>query len=298
LKIANRKSQIGGKDEVRRPRRFLSAIAALQFAICTLQFLVLGGCGLPNGLTLSGTLTEPAVTGVWFAHDDSRLLVRTAGEYHLVEIGGRSSWSAGPATPDSQVWVSPVSAHFVEADRSDGRSRGRLYDVKTRAWTEWFALGDVEAPPPADLPDLPPPTDEDDVGKPRLPKAEETWPADPLKFWIAVAAERMRARGKMIFEADVRNSAAAYDRSRAGFRLVNWSRPGRPSAPCELDSPRKLWRVHLEPVWEWDPLSGAAALGASDRYYVNIIRERLQTGRKDDLVDSSGRRLRRVTGGL
>lgn len=230
------------------------------------------GCGVPNSIVLRGSVDEDAVRDVWFTHDGERLVIQTPAEFLVVDVGGRTGGPAG-ASAGGEVWISPVSDHLVEADRAAGRAR--LCDLQTATWTDWFAIAAGEGLP-----------DGAATGEGlRIPTAGETWPADAAAFWVACAAGRLPgADGKPLSEAAVRTRWEAYRAARGSFRLIRWSRPGRPLAPSELDSPRRRWRVHLQPVWS----SGVRRLLSPDRYVVDVVVEDLRTGRKRPLIDSSG----------
>lgn len=251
------------------------------------------GCSAP--VVLSGTIDRPAIRDLWFSFDDRRLLIRTDAGFVLADMALLSAAEIGPAGgPDTTVWVSPVSDHFVEVDLPGKRARMLHGPTATplsglagwghrgledwfekdmppphrpeATWSDWFTLGD--APPAAPAPP---------ASEPEIPKAGDVLPADPAAFWIRFAAGRLIRDvepTRTPTEAEVREALAAYDKSRAGFKLLNWSQAGRPAAPDELDSPQKRWRVHLRPNWN------------GNRYGVDVVREDMRTGKKLHLIRS------------
>lgn len=110
------------------------------------------GCA-PNGLRLSGDFDTPAVTGAWFAGDDSRLLLRTPTAYWVLDMTARTAAPAGEVTPDTRIEVCPVGA--LAAEFEPAAKRARVLELATATWGPWVALGEVDAPAPGAAPAAP-----------------------------------------------------------------------------------------------------------------------------------------------
>jgi hypothetical protein len=278
----------GAADAAGRALRGAASSAA--FAVAAV------GCAAP--VTLTGTVDRPAVRNLWLSFDDRWLLIRTDRQYVLADLSLLSTAVLGEAGgPDTDVWASPLSHHFVEVDAAGRRAR-MLFDLRSTpmpgvawlthrglddwvqrdmpaphepqgTWSAWFAL--AESPPPAV--EAPPGT------PPSIPAAGDVLPAEPLAFWTRFAAGRTVKdddSDRTPTAAEVKAALEGYARSRADFRLVPWSSPRRPAAPAELDGPSKRRRIHLRPNW--------GVFG----YGVDVVREDLRTGKKNYLIRSGG----------